>query len=540
MSINADNIIGTYDIHSKQYILTFAGKPTPVPVPTDCSFTISATEVIDIIPPAEPSTDDCSFSVEAVFAGSSTAAITGPTTGTTGTNITLTGEDNGFTGTNWTWAGGAINGVSGANEKVQTFTESTAGTVTYDVIIAASSGGPYTDTHQVVWSAPAAPSVGIVGPSTGDINTNITLTGEDYNFTGSTWAWTGGSAQGLTTKTITVNESSTGSVQYGVTVDGTYSASKTIAYSDPNACTNCGETINSISNQTIVEGGNSTTIAVTGTGVATWSLTSLTNSNLGNATIAKNSSTSATITYVSNNSGLTGTNQIRVEASGGTGCCGAVEPFDMVVTAQPSLPEFDCDSHVNLVIQDGTTGQSITYGTSTSDATIDQGTFPASGTVISPSVYQSGLATYTATIIIPSEYQNAGDEIECEAEATGSAATSSYTRNMSLNEGVVDNPTYGITWSDSGQTANLIGNGATRVNTQTLTNSSISATVSRTSPDATADDTVDIVWTRQNSGGAQQETSTTTIQTGYSVTSQGYTFTNVSDGDILYVQISEG
>jgi hypothetical protein len=536
MSINADNIIGTYDIHSKQYILTFASKPTPVPVPTDCSFTISATEVIDIIPPAEPSTDDCSFSIAAVFAGSSTATITGPTTGTTGTNITLTGEDNGFTGTNWTWGGGAINGVTGAGEKVQTFTESTAGTVTYDVSIAASSGGPYTDTHQVVWSAPAAPSVGIVGPSTGDINTNITLTGEDYNFTGSTWAWTGGSAQGLTTKTITVNESSTGAVQYGVTVDGTYTASKTITYSDPSACTNCGETINSISNQTIVEGGNSTTIAVTGTGVATWDITQIAGSSLGSVSIVKNSSTSATITYVSNSNGLTGTDTMRVDAFGGSNCCGTSTQFNMVVTAQPTPPTFTCnDAQFNVI--DGTTGQNITFGAPTSDATVQAGTL----TAVSPNVYQSGLATYTATITIPSGYQNAGGSITtCTNTATGSAATSSYTRNMSLSEGVVDNPTYGITWSDSGQTANLIGNGATKINTQTLTSSSISATVSRTSPDATADDTVDIVWTRQNSGGAQQETSTTTIQTGYSVTNQGYTFTNVSDGDILYVQISEG
>jgi hypothetical protein len=197
---------------------------------------------------------------------------------------------------------------------------------------------------------------------------------------------------------------------------------------------------------------------------------------------------------------------------------------------------FTCtDAGFNVI--DGTTGQNITFGAPTSDGTVQEGTL----TAISPNVYQSGLATYTATITIPSEYQNAGGSITtCTDTATGSAATSSYTRNMSLSEGVVDNPTYGITWSDSGQTANLIGNGATRVNTQTLTNSSISATVSRTSPDAIADDTVDIVWTRQNSGGAQQETSTTTIQTGYSVTSQGYTFTNVSDGDILYVQISEG
>jgi hypothetical protein len=74
MSINADNIIGTYDIYSKQYILTFTEKPTLIES-TDCSFQIS------IIPEFE-----CAYSglsiPDGIVGDTVTATVTEGTIGT--------------------------------------------------------------------------------------------------------------------------------------------------------------------------------------------------------------------------------------------------------------------------------------------------------------------------------------------------------------------------------------------------------------------------------------------------------------------------
>lgn len=72
--------------------------------------------------------------------------------------------------------------------------------------------------------------VEILGNTSQQVSNNITLTAEDYNFTGSSWAWTGGAAAGKTTKVITFNETSSGSVTYGVTVDGTYTDTHTVTW----------------------------------------------------------------------------------------------------------------------------------------------------------------------------------------------------------------------------------------------------------------------------------------------------------------------
>jgi len=112
---------------------------------------------------------------------------------------------------------------------------------------------------------------------------------------------------------------------------------------------------------------------------------------------------------------------------------------------------------------------------------------------------------------------------------------------MLLAEGVTDNPTYQITWSDNSQTVSLVstGSGATKIATRTLSNTSIAVSVSRTSPDAIADAITEITWTRLNSSSVQQETNQVTINPNNAVTSQGYTFTNVANGDTLFIDIQE-
>ena len=72
--------------------------------------------------------------------------------------------------------------------------------------------------------------VQITGATTQQVNNNITLTGEDFNFTGTTWAWTGNGAAGKSTKVITFTESSAGSKTYNVSVDGTYTDSHDILW----------------------------------------------------------------------------------------------------------------------------------------------------------------------------------------------------------------------------------------------------------------------------------------------------------------------
>jgi hypothetical protein len=151
MSINADNIIGTYDIYTKQYIVTFTEKPTLVVPPADCSFSLTATEVVEIIPIPEPTDQDCSFSLAAVYSGPArTATISGLTTSNINTNVTLTAVSNNFTSYKHEWTGG---NVDGDTTEVVTATSSSAGTVNYGVTI----NDVYSDTHSINWTNPPTP-----------------------------------------------------------------------------------------------------------------------------------------------------------------------------------------------------------------------------------------------------------------------------------------------------------------------------------------------------------------------------------------------
>ena len=61
-------------------------------------------------------------------------------------------------------------------------------------------------------------SISISGPKVGTVNTDITLSVVANNFTPASYLWTGGAAAGSTLKEITFTETSSGSVDYGVTV----------------------------------------------------------------------------------------------------------------------------------------------------------------------------------------------------------------------------------------------------------------------------------------------------------------------------------
>jgi hypothetical protein len=171
-----------------------------------------------------------------------TVNISGATSSLTNTNVTLTANANdpeGFPLT-YLWS-------TGETTQSITVTSATAQTATYEVTVTDDIGDTGSDTHNIVWTVPATttttqppatttttqaptPFVQINGVTAAQVNDTITLTGEDYNFTGSTWSWTGGAAAGLTSKTINISESSAGSVTYGVTVDGTYTDSHTVEW----------------------------------------------------------------------------------------------------------------------------------------------------------------------------------------------------------------------------------------------------------------------------------------------------------------------
>jgi hypothetical protein len=85
-------------------------------------------------------------------------------------------------------------------------------------------------------------SAQITGVTTAVINTNITLVGEDINFVGGSWAWTGGAANGLSSKTVTFTETSAGSVTYGVTIDGTHTDTHTVIWTAPTTTTTAAPT----------------------------------------------------------------------------------------------------------------------------------------------------------------------------------------------------------------------------------------------------------------------------------------------------------
>ena len=61
-------------------------------------------------------------------------------------------------------------------------------------------------------------SISISGPNTGTVNTDITLSVVANNFTPASYSWTGGAAAGSALKEITFTETSSGAIDYGVTV----------------------------------------------------------------------------------------------------------------------------------------------------------------------------------------------------------------------------------------------------------------------------------------------------------------------------------
>ena len=527
MSINADNIIGTYDIYTKQYILTFTEKPTLIES-TDCSFqisiipefecsysglnvpdgivgnTVTATATEGTIGTITPSTYQLgsttysvqitapggytnagniilctdtatgtptfvcgdaglsvndgnvgatvtgtvtagtivSFSPSTYVSGSSNytatitvpsgysntgstidcvdtatgtvpayAQITGVTSAIVNNNISLTGEDVGFTGSTWAWTGGA---AAGLTSKVITITETSSGTQTYGVTI----DGTYSDTHNVTWSPPA-PFIQINGPTNGAVNSNITLTAEDYNFTGSTWAWTGGAAQGLTSKTITITETSTGSVTYGATVDGTYTDTHTVnwAASLPVfTCTDAGFAV--------ADGTTGNTIGInTDATVSAGTLNS----------VSPTTYQSGSATYTAN---------ITIPA-GYQNAGGIITTCTDTATGTAATPTYTC-SDAGYTQADGVAGNSTSSLASFTDSNITTYT-------ISPTTYTSGSATYTATITVPAGYTNTGSTINCTATAFGESGSispdpiTSFTQSTSGSTTI--QVTSNVTWS---------------------------------------------------------------------------------------------
>lgn len=159
MSINAENIIGSYDIHSKQYILTFTNRPPAPVIPTDCSFSISVNKFVPAVISPLPTDDSCGITLTSVYSGPArTAEITGQTSANINTNVALVGEDNNFTGYKWEWTGGNLQGLTTKNVSA---TSSTAGSVTYGVTI----NDTYTDSHSINWTNPPTPPTPVPVPT---------------------------------------------------------------------------------------------------------------------------------------------------------------------------------------------------------------------------------------------------------------------------------------------------------------------------------------------------------------------------------------
>ena len=119
--------------------------------------------------------------------------IDGPVKGTVNSNITLTAQPVNFTPVSYAWTGGAIALSSSAE---LTFTETSAGDVTYGVTAIDSAGNTYTATKDVSWStnpqfeATLTVTNNISGPSQGytiggDLNGTKKTgeTGDGYSFT---------------------------------------------------------------------------------------------------------------------------------------------------------------------------------------------------------------------------------------------------------------------------------------------------------------------------------------------------------------------
>lgn len=420
MSINAENIIGSYDIHSKQYILTFTNRPPAPVIPTDCSFSISVDKFVPAVISPLPTDDSCGITLTSVYSGPARIAeITGQTSANINTNVALVGEDNNFTGYKWEWTGGNLQGLTTKNVSA---TSSTAGSVTYGVTI----NDTYTDSHSINWTNPY--SATITGPTSQTINSNITLTGEDDGFTGSTWSWTGGAAAGLTSKVITITETSTGTQTYGVTIDGTYSDTHTVTWSPPAPFIQ----INGVTSGAVNSNITLTAEDYNFTGT-TWAWTGGAAQGLTSKTITITETSTGDVTYGATVDGTYADTHI--------------------VNWAASLPVFTC-SNAGFAVSDGTTGDTISINT---DATVNAGTLNS----VSPTAYQSGSATYTANITIPAGYQNAGGTITtCSDTATGTAAAATYICSdagyTQANGGAGDSTSSSASFTDSNITTYTI------------------------------------------------------------------------------------
>ena len=117
--------------------------------------------------------------------------ISGPTTGTVGTNITLTASDTCIPGTpTYTWSGSAIDGLTGTS---RTFTESSPGLKQYTVS-ATYNNVTYTDSHEVTFlSTPKVDVVHVAGGrsnGTAAYNTeNVILRANTTNISNASYQW---------------------------------------------------------------------------------------------------------------------------------------------------------------------------------------------------------------------------------------------------------------------------------------------------------------------------------------------------------------
>lgn len=166
---------------------------------------------------------------------------------------------------------------------------------------------------------PATPYVNILGSTSQQVGNSLSLTAEDYNFTGSSWVWSGGNAAGKTTKVISVNESSAGAVTYSVTVDGTYSDTHQVTWSAAPTL------FVSISGDTSVNEGDIEVYGSTVTGTATGYIQYSWTVNGGTIRGASNSST-AEIVWNSGGTKSVGLTVIRESRT-------AIDSLSVVVTA---------------------------------------------------------------------------------------------------------------------------------------------------------------------------------------------------------------
>ena len=187
------------------------------------------------------------------------------------------------------------------------------------VFITAQNEAAPSTTTSTTTTTTANTYVEITGATTQQVNNNITLTGEDYGFTGTTWAWTGNGAEGKSTKVITFTESTAGTKTYNVSVDGTHTDSHDVLW------TAAPTLFVTISGDTSVDEGDTEnyTSSVTGTATGTigysWSVT-------GGTINSGQSSSTANITW---NSGGTKTVSLTVTRQSQT----ASDSLNVTVTA---------------------------------------------------------------------------------------------------------------------------------------------------------------------------------------------------------------